>query len=96
MDAQLPDDFDPHRGARVAQVIEHHHHGGNGNGNAKLNSIILALAAFGLSTLMGIALWQLNRVMDKQDTLTESQAQTNERLVKVETKVDMIAREQQR
>lgn len=95
MDPKLPDDFDPHEDARVSQVIEHHHHGANGNGS-KLNSIILAVAAFGLTTLMGIALWQLDRVMDKQDTLEEAQAQTNVQLTEVKTKVDMIQRERRR
>lgn len=65
-----------------------------GNGRAELHKIVLGIAAFSLTALLGVAVWQFNRVIDKQEDLAQGQAETNERITKVETKVDILLQEQ--
>jgi hypothetical protein len=54
------------------QVIErHYHHGDSGKGSeARLNSIILGIAAVSLSIIMGFFGWQLQRMIEKVDAMS--------------------------
>jgi|SRR5262245_49566550 len=57
---------------------------------AELQKVITQVALLAVSALLGAVLWQVQRMIDKQDAAVKEQATTNERLTKVETKVDML------
>jgi hypothetical protein len=53
------------------QIIErHYHHDGGKGSEARLNSIILGVAAVSLSIIMGFFGWQLQRMIEKVDAMS--------------------------
>lgn len=77
-----------------AAVYEVRMNSGNTNGNGKLNSIIMGFAAFGMSTLVGIACWQLTRVLDKQDRMSDVQSQQAVKLAELQITLNMVLKGQ--
>lgn len=74
MPSEVPDYPVPH------QQVVHHYHGNGNSRESKLNAIILGVAAFGMTFLIGIGLWQVQRLIEKVDNL-------NDRIVRVEVKL---------
>jgi len=67
------DDRDDNGNPRMGQqIIEHHHHyGDSGKGSeARLNTIVLGVAAVCLSVIMGFFGWQLQRMVEKVDAMS--------------------------
>jgi hypothetical protein len=62
--------------------------------NSKLNTIILGVATFGITTLIGVAMSKIDNVDEKVEILRDNQQKmqldTAQRLTKVETKMDQV------
>lgn len=72
--------------------------------NSKLNTIILGVATFGITTLIGIAMSKIDDVDDKvegvntkieavKDKQSSVQVDLSQRLTKVEVKMDQLIKE---